>query len=204
MSPKGLRATVRAAKRCRPLWHHIALKTDIPIPTQFLPFQRPGADLKSRPTGADPIVAIGFAAKRSAMSKTGCWIFAGAALMIAIITIPIWGMGPAVYLDSERTIRTSKASPDDSKIATVEEIVVGGVPSIVIIVRDRWLPSWYFTGCVASSHYEDVDVSVEWISNTAIKVLSEAEPSYWNAGRAPFRNAPCTGISTMPIRVAAK
>jgi hypothetical protein len=179
-------------------------KSEVGKRSRYLPGSFNGLLARTGDSEADPIVAIGFAAKRSAMSKIGCWIFAGAALMIAIITIPIWGMGPAVYLDSERTIRTSKASPDDSKIASVEEIVVGGVPSIVIIVRDRWLPSWYFTGCVVSSHYEDVDVSVEWVSNTTIKVLSEAEPSYWNAGRAPFRNAPCTGISTMLISLAAK
>lgn len=138
------------------------------------------------------------------MSKTGCWIFAGAALMIGIITIPMWGMGPAVYLDSERTIRTSKASPDRSKIATVEEIFVGGVPNIVIIVRDRWLPSWYFTGCVASSHYDDVDVSVEWVSNNSIKLLSNAESRFWKADMAPFRNTSCADIMTVPIKVQAE
>lgn len=137
------------------------------------------------------------------MSKIGCWIFAGGALTIAIITSPIWGMGPAVYLDSERTIRASNASGDDRKFATVEEIVVGGVPNIVIIVRDRWLPSWYSTGCVASSHYGDVNVSVKWVSNTTIRLLSDAEPRFWNAETAPFRNAPCIGVSIMPTKVAA-
>ncbi len=122
--------------------------------------------------------------------------------MIAIITVPFWAMGPAAYLDSEWTIRTSKTSPDGSKIATVEEIVVGGVPNIVIIVRDRWLPSWYFTGCIASSHYDDVDVTLEWVSDDSIMLISDAEPQYWNAGMAPFRNATCASITTVLKKVA--
>ena len=109
---------------------------------------------------------------------------AGAALVIAIATFPLWAMammGPAVYFDSERVTRAAEASPDGKKIASVEEIVVGGVPNIGIIIRDWWLPSWYFTGCVASSHYNDVDASLEWVSNTSIQLRSNAEPRYWNA-----------------------
>jgi len=131
------------------------------------------------------------------MNRVGCHVVAGAVLMIAVITFPFWAMGPAVYLDSERTTRTVKASPDDSRFAAVEELVVGGVPNVVIIVRDWWLPNWYFTGCVASSHYDDVDVTLEWISDDTIMVRSKTEPRYWNAEMAPFRNAPCRRVTTV-------
>lgn len=131
------------------------------------------------------------------------FVVAGVALVIAVVTFPLWAMGSAVYLDSQRVTRSVEASPNGSKIASVEEIVVGGVPNVVIIIRDWWIPSWYFTGCVASSHYDDVNVSLEWLSNSSIELLSNAEPRYWNADMAPFRNAPCTDVTTVPIKVAA-
>ncbi len=154
----------------------------------------------------DPIVAGSIMSSVSRMGRTRRLFFvAGAALVIAIATFPLWAMammGPAVYFGSERVTRAAEASPDGKKIASVEEIVVGGVPNIVIIIRDWWLPSWYFTGCVASSHYDDVDASLEWVSNTTIQLRSNAEPRYWKAEGAPFRNAPCKGVTTVPIEVA--
>ena len=155
---------------------------------------------KSRRSANDAIVADSIKSRVAIMGRTGrFFVVAGAALVIVIATFPFWAMllmGPAVYIDSERATRTVQTSPDGSRIASIEEIEVGGIPNIVIIVRDWWLPSWYFTGCIASSHYRDVDVSLEWISNSSIKLTSDAEPRFWDAEMAPFRNAPCKDLTT--------
>jgi hypothetical protein len=77
------------------------------------------------------------------------------AAVFGLVTLPVWGMGVAVFLDSTRTVLDRHPSPDGARIAQVERIVVGGVPSIVVIVRSWWMPNWYLAGCVAASHYEE-------------------------------------------------
>src|SRR5439155_3315678 len=63
-----------------------------------------------------------------------------------VVTLPIWGMGPAVFFDSNRTIVARRPSPDGKRIAQIERLVVGGVPSIVVTVRWSWMPNWYLAG----------------------------------------------------------
>ena len=112
----------------------------------------------------------------------------------AFLTVPVWGMGPAVFLDSERTVISRTPSPDGMRIVQVERIVVGGVPSIVLMVRPWWEPDWYLAGCAAASHYQDTKASVRWSSKTAIIVEHPVEQLAWNVGSAPFHSDPCDNL----------
>lgn len=117
-----------------------------------------------------------------------------AIIAVAVMTLPLWGMGPATFLDSDRMILSSAASPDGTRIAQVERLTVGGVPRIVVTVRARWKPNWYLASCAAASHYEEVAAKVGWSSNRAIRI-SAAEPERWELKSAPFRHGGCPDLA---------
>ena len=119
------------------------------------------------------------------------------AAFVLVGTFPIWGMGPAVFLDSNRAILSRHFSPDRARVAQVERLVVGGVPSIVVKVRQTWMPDWYLAGCVAASHYENTDADVAWSSNDSLVVLTTAELRSWRKGDAPFHPEACRTVSTV-------
>jgi hypothetical protein len=114
--------------------------------------------------------------------------------MIVFVTFPIWGMGPAVFLDSRRAVLSRAVSPDGRRIAQVERIIVGGVPSIVVMVRPSWMPNWYLAGCAAASHYQDAEAHVRWATNGAIEVRHTDSNLYWDKGSAPFHNDTCENL----------
>ena len=119
-----------------------------------------------------------------------------AVFVIGLVTLPFWGMGPAVFLDSERTVISRTKSPDGARTAQVERIVVGGVPSIVIMVRPWWMPDWYLAGCAAASHYEDAEASIRWVSNSSIQIDGRDELRFWaKTGNAPFHDKACSDLS---------
>jgi hypothetical protein len=122
-------------------------------------------------------------------------------ILLAVVTLPIWGMGPAVFLDSGRTVVSREPSPDGTRVAQVERIVVGGTPSIVVMVRSQWMPDWYLMGCAAASHYEDAEAQIRWLTKDAIAVTHSGDQLYWTIGSAPFHSAPCDGLTvTFNIR----
>jgi hypothetical protein len=110
-------------------------------------------------------------------------------------------MGPAVFLDSKRTILSKAASPDGKRIAQVERIVVGGAPSIVVLVRPRWMPDWYLTGCAAASHYHDTEAHVHWTASDVILVTHTDDQTFWDIDSAPFHSTPCEGLTVAFGRV---
>lgn len=116
-------------------------------------------------------------------------------ILCAVDTLPFWGMGPAVLLDSERTVISRVLSPDGTRVAQVERIVVGGTPSIVVMVRPQWMPDWYITGCAAASHYQDAEAQVRWSTKDAIAVTHTDDQLYWDIGSAPFHSALCEGLT---------
>ncbi|WP_448662695.1 hypothetical protein ACG3SL_18885 [Sphingomonas sp. CJ20] len=113
-----------------------------------------------------------------------------------ILTLPYWGMGSAVFLDSERSVISRASSPDGKRIAQVERVIVGGEPSIVILVRRSWEPDWYLTGCVAASHYQDEQARIEWASNARLIIFHGGPQSYWD-NSAPFHNNPCSDVTAI-------
>jgi hypothetical protein len=115
---------------------------------------------------------------------------------LLILTLPLWGMGPAVFLDSERTVISRALSPDGKRVAQVERVIVGGEPSIVILVRRSWEQDWYLTGCVAASHYQDQQARIEWASNTRLIIFQGGPQSYWDKS-APFHNNPCSDVTVI-------
>ncbi len=127
--------------------------------------------------------------------KARTLLVAALVLLGAIVTLPVWGWGPAYYLDMERTVLSTVPSPDGGRIASVERVVVGGEPTIVVMIRDRWLPDWYLTGCVATSHYQDASADVEWVSSRMMTIRTDGEPRFWSAHSAPFHEGRCSDIS---------
>lgn len=116
--------------------------------------------------------------------------------IVGFVTLPFWGMGPAVFLDSERTVISRAKSPNGVRTAQVERIVVGGVPSIVIMVRSWWMPDWYLVGCGAASHYKDAEANIRWVSNRRIEIRHTDGRLFWEeAGHAPFHNEVCSDLS---------
>jgi hypothetical protein len=126
--------------------------------------------------------------------RTQVMLAASLAILSAFLTLPFWGMGPAVFLDSNRTVLSRAISPDGARSAQVERIVVGGVPNIVVIVRSWWLPNWYLTGCVAAFHYEEAKAQIRWTSNNAVTVTHSGDQLDWDIGSAPFHNASCESV----------
>jgi hypothetical protein len=123
-------------------------------------------------------------------------LIAVAISIVGLVTLPFWGMGPAVFLDSERTVISRAKSPDGARTAQVERIVIGGVPSIVIVVRRWWMPDWYLAGCAAASHYQEAKASVRWVSNGSIEVRHTDGRLFWDeTGHAPFHNKTCGDLS---------
>jgi hypothetical protein len=117
------------------------------------------------------------------------------ALVCGLLALPIWGMGPAAFLDSERLTLSRVVSPDGGRVAQVERIVVGGAPSIVVTVRPRWMPDWYLSGCAAASHYANAEALVAWTSENAIVVRHTDDKRFWKNGSGPFHNKPCDGLT---------
>jgi len=115
-------------------------------------------------------------------------------VMIAIVTLPELGMGPAIFLDSERTVIARAVSPDGNRIGQVERIVVGGVPSIVVMVRPSWMPNWYLAGCAATSHYHETAASIRWLSNRSIEIRHADDRLEWATGAAPFHSKSCEDL----------
>lgn len=115
-------------------------------------------------------------------------------VVIAFVTLPLWGMGPAVFLDSKRTIISRVVSPDGKRTAQVERIVVGGVPSIVVMVRPSWMPDWYLAGCAAASHYQDTMAHIRWVSNKAIEIGYSSDRLDWETSASPFHTDPCENL----------
>ena len=103
-------------------------------------------------------------------------------------------MGAGVFLDSDRTVISSQSSPDGRRVAQVERIVVGGVPSIVVTVRPSWKPNWYLSSCAAASHYEEASAKIAWASASELKVSSKTAPLSWEVGTAPFHDEPCANL----------
>jgi hypothetical protein len=118
-----------------------------------------------------------------------------AVLVVAIVTLPFWGMGTAVFLDSERTIVSRAVSPDGKRTAQVERMVVGGVPSIVVMVRSARIPNWYLTGCVAAHHYEESAAQIRWLSNSMLEVRHADDQRFWELGSAPFHHGHCADLT---------
>jgi hypothetical protein len=120
------------------------------------------------------------------------------AAVFGLVTLPVWGMGVAVFLDSTRTVLDRHPSLDGARIAQVERMVVGGVPSIVVIVRSWWMPNWYLAGCVAASHYEDIDVRAFWKSNNSLVLQTRGDVGEWTTS-APFKNRACNQLETAVV-----
>jgi hypothetical protein len=121
-------------------------------------------------------------ARSPARQRWGCGCFALVAALI--VTAPTTLMGPAVYLDSERTVLSRAVSPDGRRIAQVERLVVGGWPNIVVTLRRRWQPDWYFSSCKAASHYGEAKIRLRWSGDRMLIV--DGPRSDW-ISPAPFR-----------------
>jgi hypothetical protein len=117
---------------------------------------------------------------------------------VPIVTAPATLMGPAVFLDSTRTVLSRAPSPDGRRVAQLERLVVGGTPSIVVTVRRSWMPDWYLTACKAVGHYGEAAARLRWVRPAALGVDSPAsdwteEPPFRLGG--PLKAAPgCRGI----------
>jgi hypothetical protein len=125
-------------------------------------------------------------------------------LIVAVLTLPIWGMGPAMFLDSERTILSRSVSPDRKRIAQVERLVVGGVPNIVILVRPTWMPNWYLAGCAAASHYQETKAAVRWIRADKVEVTVDTDLGFWSTDSAPFHHGGCLDLQLKWKNVAVE
>lgn len=117
-----------------------------------------------------------------------------AALLFAV-TFPIWGMGVAMFLDANRAVISSQPSPDGRRIAQVDRLVVGNVPSIVVTVRPSWMPDWYLPACVAASHYREANIAIAWSSPGSLTVRFNAGRESWKIGIAPFHNRSCSNLA---------
>jgi hypothetical protein len=125
-------------------------------------------------------------------SKLMIWSALGLAVAAAVVTLPFWGMGPAVFIDSDRTILSRALSPDRSHVAQIERLVVGGAPSIVVTVRPAWMPNWYLLGCVAASHYGQTSARLLWRSNHLLIVMPRNEARLWRTDGAAFHRTGCS------------
>jgi hypothetical protein len=135
------------------------------------------------------------------MKRTG-WIVVSVTLTLGLLLLflPVWGMGAAVFLDSRRTMVFARSSPDQRRIAQVERLVVGGVPTIVVTVRPSWRPNWYLWSCAAASHYEDTSAKIRWKSPDTLEISSGVDPSDWLIGKAPFHNQSCKGLAVSVVK----
>ena len=135
-------------------------------------------------------------------------IAAVCAAAAAAATFPIWGMAPAVFLDSSRQVLARSTSPDSKHVAQVERLTVGGAANVVVMVRPPWAPDWYLAGCPVTSHYEDANPSIAWASNHSVIVSTHDAISLWDADMAPFHSRPCSKVDAImhqtPIRADAK
>lgn len=113
---------------------------------------------------------------------------------LCLLTMPGWGMGPAVFLDSDRTVLSRSESPNGGRIGQVERIVVGGVPNIVVKVRPWWTPDWYLSGCVAASHYGDAGATIRWNSEHKLVVDTDEGSGSWLWESAPFFDEHCEDL----------
>ena len=111
-----------------------------------------------------------------------------------MLTLPVCGMGPAVFMDSDRTVLSRALSPDGKHVAQVERLVVGGAPSIVVTVKLAWMPNWYLLGCAAASHYEETSARLRWEFNRSLSIASPADARFWQTDGAPFHRAGCSDV----------
>lgn len=120
--------------------------------------------------------------------RTRKWLGCGCLLVLAIVvlTAPVTMMGPAVYLDSRREVRSELPSPDSRWIAQLERITVGGAPSMVVTVRRWWQPNWYLTSCKAVSYYGNALAQLRWLDDTHLAVAAHTGPEQWD-NIPPFR-----------------
>ena len=137
----------------------------------------------------------------ASMKRTG-WIVVGMIVTAGLLlfSLPFWGMGTAVFLDSSRTVISSLSSPDGRRVAEVESLVVGGVPSIVVTVRSSGRPDWYLWSCAAASHYHETSARIVWTSPRKLEVSSSVDPLNWQIGTAPFHNQPCSDLSVSVVK----
>jgi hypothetical protein len=136
------------------------------------------------------------------MKRLG-WIIVGLIVFAAgfsVFSLPIWGMGAAVFLDSSRSVIAASPSPDGRRIAQLERLIVGGTPSVVVTVRSSWKPNWYLWSCAAASHYEDVNATIAWAAPSELDISSSVDPQNWDVGRAPFHNRPCSNLTVSIVR----
>lgn len=139
-----------------------------------------------------------------ARTKLLIWSAVGLAAAAAVVTSPIWGMGPAVFLDSDRTMLSRALSPDGTHIAQTERLVVGGAPSIVVTVRPAWMPNWYLLGCAAAAHYGETSARLQWVSNRSLAVAPAAAAApFWRTDGAPFHKSGCAAFAVTITRVPA-
>ena len=73
-------------------------------------------------------------------------------------------------------------------------MTVGGVPNIVAIVRDTWMPDWYLLGCVAASHYDEAEATIEWVSDSELVLNHSGTDERWTS-LAPFHDEGCDDIT---------
>lgn len=139
-----------------------------------------------------------------ARSNSKIWFAIGLAAVAAVVSVPIWGMGAAVFVDSDRTVLSRVLSQDHTHVAQLERLVVGGAPSIVVTVRPVWLPSWYLLECVAASHYQETTARVAWVSNRSLTVTTNpAEARAWRTDGAAFHPSGCHGFSANIVGLTA-
>lgn len=141
--------------------------------------------------------------KNVARSKSVIWSAAAIGVTAAVVTFPIWAMGPAVFMDSERTILSRALSPDRTHVAQIERLVVGGVPSIIVTVRPAWVPNWYLLECVVASHYHQTSARLRWQSNRSLIVATPAEARSWRTDGAPFHPTGCSDFPVSIVQLAA-
>lgn len=120
----------------------------------------------------------------------------------ALVTLPLWGMWPAAFIDSDRTILSRAISPGRTHVAQVERLVVGGVPSIIVTVRPAWMRNWYLLGCAAASHYEECSAHLRWASDHSLTVVTPTGIRFWRTDGAPFYRNGCTNLSVTVTRAS--
>jgi hypothetical protein len=146
------------------------------------------------------IADIGRLATLADMRRTGYIVVGIVTAGGILLSLPIWGMGIAAFIDARRSVVSSHQSPDERRIAQVERLVVGGVPSIVVTVRRSWMPNWYISSCAAASHYGETTANVRWTSAISLEVSSGADPQHWFVGAAPFHSDACPGLIVSAVK----
>jgi hypothetical protein len=109
-------------------------------------------------------------------------------ILLLLLAPPVFlfgAFGAAAYLDSDRDVIVRAVSPDGSRTAQLERLVVGGAPNMVVTLRRSWHPDWYLTSCKPVSYYGESAAVFRWTSNRALLVDAATEPGQWDSD-APF------------------